>query len=91
MSKYIKKPVAVEAVEAIEWTGSNHGEANDFTYGDLITHFETRQISVRNIDVMVRVNVGDFIVKGINGEFYPCKPGIFKKTYYTEKEYAELN
>ena len=31
----------------------------------------------------------DFIIKGINGELYPCKPDIFKKTYFTEDEYAK--
>lgn len=34
---------------------------------------------------------GDYIITGIKGEFYPCKPDIFKTTYYTEKEYAELS
>ena len=29
----------------------------------------------------MRADVGDYIIKGINGEFYPCKPDIFKKTY----------
>lgn len=28
-----------------------------------------------------RVSVGDYIIKGVNGEFYPCKPDIFEKTY----------
>jgi len=32
---------------------------------------------------------GDYIIKGVNGKFYPCKPDIFKKTYYTELQYAE--
>ena len=29
----------------------------------------------------MKANIGDYIIKGINGEFYPCKPGIFAKTY----------
>ena len=29
----------------------------------------------------MKANIGDYIIKGINGEFYPCKPDIFDKTY----------
>ena len=28
-----------------------------------------------------QANIGDYIIKGVNGEFYPCKPDIFEKTY----------
>ena len=34
-------------------------------------------------------SVGDYIIKGIQGEFYPCKPDIFESSYFTEQEYAE--
>ena len=33
---------------------------------------------------------GDYVITGIAGERYPCKPGIFEATYYTEEEYAQL-
>ena len=34
-------------------------------------------------------SLGDYVIKGVSGEFYPCKPDIFKMTYFTESEYAE--
>jgi len=87
MGKYIKKPVAIEA---IEWTGENIDEVMDFIdwrhgdydkrYGLIIYTLEGDHIASK----------GDFIIKGVAGEFYPCKPDIFRSTYYTEQEYAEI-
>ena len=36
------------------------------------------------------ISFGDYIIRGVQGEIYPCKPDIFEKTYYTEVEYAAL-
>lgn len=36
-------------------------------------------------------NVGDYIIKGVNGEFYPCKPDIFEKTYLHEDEMGNIS
>lgn len=91
--KYRKKPVIVDA---IEWTGANHGVMYDF-----LTGFEQRngpiQTSGANFHIdHKRVNgglviktlegehiasIGDYIIKGVKGEFYPCKPDVFKATY----------
>lgn len=35
----------------------------------------------------MKANVGDYIIKGVNGEFYPCKQDIFEKTYLTDTKY----
>lgn len=36
---------------------------------------------IKTLEGDMRVQINDFIIKGVNGEFYPCKPDIFKKTY----------
>ena len=36
---------------------------------------------IKTLEGVMTANIGDFIIKGVNGEFYPCKPDIFEKTY----------
>lgn len=74
--KYRKKPVEVEA---IQYTGKNLPE---------IINFVGRNLRVRGNLVVIFTLEGemivselDYVIKGVNGEFYPCKPDIFEKTY----------
>ena len=86
MSKYRKKPVVVEA---IQWTGENLLEICNFTGkcgGELIKNGE---MYIDTLEGVHHASVGDFIIKGVHGEFYPCKPDIFGKTY--NAEYPQTN
>ncbi len=48
----------------------------------IIDAFQTKiEIIIPTLEGDHKANVGDWIIKGINGEFYPCKPDIFEKTY----------
>lgn len=87
VNTYIKKPVAITA---IQWTGKNEKQVIDFCSGnavlDRLTSGETELYIAtledggnRNIKHLASIN--DFIIKGVNGEFYPCKPDIFFATY----------
>lgn len=38
-------------------------------------------LKIETLEGIMKVSVGDYIIKGVNGEFYPCKPDIFEKTY----------
>ena len=86
MRKYVKKPVVIEAVQ---WDGENLDEVMTFCNGDasyelmargsselVIATLEDGESIARHV-----ASVGDFIIKGVSGEFYPCKPDIFDKTY----------
>lgn len=83
MVKYRKKPVVVDA---IQWTGMNFealadlvGESKD---GRKVTYDESdMSLKIHTLEGVMKANVGDYIIKGVKGEFYPCKPDIFKKTY----------
>lgn len=75
VKKYRKKPVVVEA---IQWTGDNTSEIMKWV-GDRAYFRDTLYIKTLEGDHIA--SVGDYIIKGIEGEFYPCKPDIFKKTY----------
>lgn len=90
MPKYRKKPVVVEAVR---WTGSNLEEIRNFVGSDLIEEcvelFDIKRtlkemlvdIAIDTLEGTMRVDYGDYIIKGVKGEFYPCKPDIFLATY----------
>lgn len=90
MAKYRKKPVVVEAVR---WTGSNLEEIRNFVGSDLIEEcvelFDIKRtlkemlvdIAIDTLEGTMRVDYGDYIIKGVQGEFYPCKPDIFEQTY----------
>jgi hypothetical protein len=81
MRKYVKKPVVIEAVQ---WTGDNRREIFDFcSLSYFNTDFETKDLHlmIQTLEGTMEASKGDFIIKGIKGEFYPCKPDIFELTY----------
>lgn len=78
--RYRKKPVEVEAMQytvescrAIhEWLGLEHA-AHDYECD--------RGIFIDTLEGQMEASLGDWIIKGVAGEFYPCKPAIFEATY----------
>lgn len=82
MAKYRKKPVKIEAVQ---WTGANHLITETFMKGSGAYISKDRsvigEIIVPTLEGDMRAKAGDWIIKGVNDEFYPCKPDIFEKTY----------
>jgi hypothetical protein len=48
------------------------------------------RIEIETLEGTMSANPGDWIIKGVNGEFYPCKPDIFAKTYEPVAELAEI-
>lgn len=83
--KYRKKPVVVEA---IQWNGENIEEVKDFAgkllLCDIVYQFDYTtkyDLQIKTLEGNMRVHEGDYIIKGVEGEFYPCKPSIFEKTY----------
>ena len=92
MTKYRKRPVEIEAVQ---FTGDNKCEIAKFM-GIPITGLHmsvdavlradgdyraNTHIHIHTLEGTMTANCGDFIIKGVKGEFYPCKPDIFNETY----------
>lgn len=77
---YRKKPVSVVAVE---WTGHNYDEINALAEpgkrGADVNANGT--LAIHTLEGVMIANLGDFIIRGVSGEIYPCKPDIFAKTY----------
>ena len=76
LKRYRKKPVEVEVVQ---WTGSNKDKIIEFATRDV--WFSEDDMYIVTLEGTMKANVNDYIIKGVNGEFYPCKPDIFAKTY----------
>ena len=77
--KYRKKPIIIEAVQ---FDGTD--ESVDWLLPQLISGEigrTTNKLYIQTPEGIMTANVGDYIIKGVNGEFYPCSPDIFEKTY----------
>ena len=92
IKKYVKKPVQIEAIQLKEdniievfdfLDGTNYKETKsleeleDFSKAML----EQGYIEIETLEGMMKASFGDYIIKGIKGEFYPCKSDIFIATY----------
>lgn len=78
MGKYIKKPVEVEA---IQFTGDNIEKNIKPFLGKSKYTINNNSIIISTLEGDMKCSKNDYIIKGVNGEFYPCKPDIFEKTY----------
>ena len=76
IKKYRKKPVTIEA---IQWTGKNLSEIDNFVCVSIAN--KGTILIIHTLEGDMEASIGDYIIKGVNGEFYPCKPDIFDKTY----------
>lgn len=88
MHIFRKKPVTIAA---IQWTGSNFEEIKAFFGQDLERCLELTEITP-NLEIKSNLTIktlegnfialpDDFIIRGVKGEYYPCKPDIFEQTY----------
>ena len=80
--KFRKKPVIINA---IKWDGNNFREVARFCEGEAeFPNYGLREpleLEIKTLEGVMSAQIGDWIIKGVNGEFYPCKPDIFEKTY----------
>lgn len=82
MEKYRKKPVVISAVQFFNGDGPNTIEAVlEFTGGQATFNVNDNTLIIPTLEGDHIANDGDFIIEGIAGEFYPCKPDIFRATY----------
>lgn len=100
-ARFRKRPVVIEAVE---WTGHNLHEVIAFTDGpsDIRSHHagmmwenysdlvKREGLKIYTLEGVMSASVGDWIIKGIKGEHYPCKPDVFEKTYEPAHEAADI-
>ena len=83
MSKYRKKPVVIEARQLLDDV-RNHGEIAAWIEGNggqAEIPFAEPCLYIVTLEGRMRADIGDFIIRGVQGEFHPCKPDIFEATY----------
>lgn len=78
MGQFRKKPVVIEAIK-FTGTRDNWDEIEKFVGGD--ANFMDGKLVIATLEGPLNASNGDYIIKGIKGEFYPCKPDIFEQTY----------
>lgn len=98
MTAYRKKPVVIEAHRIGDdgwpdsiWEGVNQNK--------IILHLDTvghpkrvvGHVDIHTLEGVMRGDVGDYIIRGVKGEFYPCKPDIFEMTYETAPVNANMS
>ena len=77
--KFRKKPVVIEAVQ---WDGDNEAEIWSFCpAAELHNDMPGKFMEIHTREGNMIADPGDWIIKGVKGEFYPCKPDIFEATY----------
>lgn len=76
--KYKTKPCEIEA---IQYTGKNGTEILHFMFPDLEEDATSFNETIKTLEGKMRCSKGDYIIKGLKGEFYPCKPDIFEMKY----------
>lgn len=85
VKQYIKKPIIIEAIKFKDDFTETIMEINEFmNLGELRVNYNIPNkpaIIIPTLEGNMRAEIGDYIIKGINGEFYLCKPDIFNKTY----------
>jgi hypothetical protein len=81
MPKFRKKPVVIGAVQ---FRSGNFEKIEAFVGGD--AEFRAGELIVATLEGPLRAAPGDWIIRGVKGEFYPCKPDIFAATYEPVEE-----
>lgn len=95
--KYRKKPVVIDAFKLNSrglvgedwfWDAVSEGTIITYCFGKFYP--EDAYCDIITLEGIMRANTGDYIIRGVNGEIYPCKPDIFEKTYeLVEREKIE--
>ena len=81
MTKFRKKPVIIDAVQ---WTGNNYSEISKLGETSAVCrHLSVleNRLMVDTMEGVMAASINDWIIRGVKGELYPCKPDIFEMTY----------
>jgi hypothetical protein len=88
ITKYRKKPIIIDAIiwdgtnlkEIISFTGL-HESASKWTWDEYAEVVKTQGLKIFTLEGSHMASIGDYIIRGVAGEFYPCKSDIFGATY----------
>lgn len=78
IKNYVKRPVVVQA---IQWIGTNDREVIQFCGNRGVDYDDINGLFIYTLEGRMKADIGDYIIKGVAGENYPCKENIFHLTY----------
>jgi hypothetical protein len=83
MKNFVKKPVVILATQLIN---NEFRSLDDISFSDCKDWITGRDevgfyVAIPTLEGVMKARNNDWIIRGVNGEYYPCKPDIFKKTY----------
>ena len=104
IAKYRTRPVVIEAAlfdgsnasanEIFEWSGGGLSCPISMEHPEYTRDHEPQgdgwHLLVTTLEGKMRADAGDFVIRGIKGEFYPCKPDIFAASYEREFPISEV-
>lgn len=88
MRKYRKKPAIIEAIQFFD-DAETLSKISDFMNDEIRVDYKNPSkpvLKIKTLEGVMSANIGDYIIKGVKGEFYPCKPDIFEMTYEAIEE-----
>lgn len=85
--RYRKKPVVIEA---LQWTGDWEPVREFILGGGGFAHVAGEELLIETEEGVMHASPGDWIIKGVASEFYPCKPDIFEATYEDADPLAQV-
>lgn len=80
MNQFRKKPVVIEAVQITDKTFDDP-HPNDSHISGVMYDQASRQATIKTLEGVMTAGIGDWIIRGLKGELYPCKDEIFRLTY----------
>lgn len=83
---YIKKPLAIQAVQ---WTGDNTDEIIEFGGIQMSDSCKSYWV-IHTLEGHMEISIGDYVIRGTSGEYYPCKPDIFERIYEEQDEQNDM-
>lgn len=82
MKNYKKRPIIIQAVK---WEGNNFDEVQELDYNPSNrvrqSNVEEGKLLIVTLEGIMTATLGDWVVRGVEGELYPCKPSVFDSTY----------
>ena len=80
IKKFKKKPIVIEAIQ-YDGTMESFSQIQEWCNTIEVTAYNDRKLRIPTLKGCHDASIGDWIIKGVKGEFYPCKPDIFQETY----------
>jgi hypothetical protein len=83
IKRYRKKPVVIEAMQVVDDLTNHQAVARwvEVGGGKALIPFAEPCLYIETLEGRMRADIGDYVIRGVQGEFYPCKPDIFEATY----------